>query len=138
MLLDEKVMVFRGLSCRIGLWHCARVKRMNMDIIFDISGQKKNTRIFNSKICQRREHFQCRKIADSARAVIPLVSIGFPIVSQSSKKLCFATLNELASLTNFRVQNSCIFFCPEMSKIMSMLGMFTVRNARDQFYMKNL
>ena len=83
---------------------------MNMDIIYNTSDQEKNTRIFNSKIFVRRELVQCRQIADSARAVIPLISIGFPIVTQSSKNMCFPTLNELASLTNFRVENSCIFF----------------------------
>ena len=81
-----------------------------MDIIYNISVQEKNTRIFNSKIFPRGELVQCRQIADSARLVIPLISIGFPIVTQSSKNVCFPTLNELASLKKFRVENSCIFF----------------------------
>ena len=41
---------------------------MDMDIIYNISDLKKNTRISNSKICQRSELVQCRQIADSARA----------------------------------------------------------------------
>jgi hypothetical protein len=58
MIWDEKVMIFRGFSCRIGLWHCAHIKRMDTDIISDISDPKKNTRISNSKFCQRSEHIE--------------------------------------------------------------------------------
>ena len=81
-----------------------------MDIIFYISDQKKNTKNFNSKILLRCELVQYRQIADFARAVNPLISIGFPIVTQSSKNVCFPTLDELTSQKNFRVENFCIFF----------------------------
>ena len=60
-----------------------------MDLIFNISDQKKNTQVFNSKIRQRCELVQYRQIADFARAVIPLISIGFPIVTQSNQNVCF-------------------------------------------------
>ena len=83
---------------------------MDMDIICNISDQDKNTRIFNSKILLRSELVQCRQIDDFARAVNPLISIGFPIVTQSSKNVCFPTLDELTSQKNFRVENFCIFF----------------------------
>ena len=62
-----------------------------MDIIFYISDQKKNTKIFNSKILLRDELVQYRQIADFARAVNPLISIGFPIVTHGSKYSCFST-----------------------------------------------
>ena len=62
---------------------------MNMDIINNISVQKQNTKIFNSKILLRGELVEYRQIADFARAVISLMSIGFPIVIQSSQNVCF-------------------------------------------------
>ena len=62
---------------------------MNTDIIYNISGQEKNTKMFNSKILLRCELVQCREIADSVRLVIPLISIGFPIVTQSNQNVCF-------------------------------------------------
>ena len=83
---------------------------MNTDIVFDISDQKKNTNLFNSKILLRSELVQYRQITDFARAVNPLISIGFPIVTQSSENVCFPTLDELTSQKNFRVESFCIFF----------------------------
>ena len=60
-----------------------------MDIIYNISDQKKNTTNFNSKFCLQGELVQCREIADSARLVIPLISIGFPIVTHTNKNMRF-------------------------------------------------
>ena len=85
-----------------------------MDLIFNISDQKKNTKIFNSKILLRCELVQYRQIVDFARAVNPLIAIGFRIVTQSSKNVCFGTFNELTSLENFRFGNFKILKTSEM------------------------
>ena len=72
-----------------------------MDIIFNISDQKKNTKNFNSKILLRFQLAQCREIADSARLVIPLISIGFPIVTQSSQNVCFRDIERAETVEEF-------------------------------------
>ena len=74
---------------------------MNMDIIFYISDQKKNTKIFNSKILLRCELVQYREIADSVRLVIPLISIGFPIVTQSNQNVCFRDIERTETVEEF-------------------------------------
>jgi hypothetical protein len=106
MIWDEKVMIFRGFSCRIDLWHCAHIKRMDTDVIFDISDPKKNTRISNSKFCQRNEDDLSRKHSTFTR----LICIGLPTVPVQAMITRIRAFDVLASLTKFRVGNSCIFF----------------------------
>ena len=83
---------------------------MNTDIIYNISDQKKNTKIFDSKILLRCELVQHRQIADFARAVISLISIGFPIVTQSSQNVCFRDIERAHIADEFSSWKFLYFF----------------------------
>ena len=81
-----------------------------MDIIFYISDQTKNTKIFQSKIFLQGELVQCREIAYSARLVISLLSIGFPIVTHTSKKVWFRDIERARPAEKFSTGNFLYFF----------------------------
>ena len=48
-------MIFGGFSKEKVSWKCSGVKRLNIAIIYDISEQEKNTRLFNAKFRARGE-----------------------------------------------------------------------------------
>ena len=83
---------------------------MDTGIIYNIYEQKKIQEFPTRNFVSDASSFNVAK----SQTLPEWISIGFPIVIQSSKNVCFPTLNELASLTNFRVGDSCIFFCSEM------------------------
>ena len=83
---------------------------MNMDIIFNVPGQEKNTRIFNSKILLRSELVQCWKTHIFATLSNNRESNRNQRVYRSGKVYNLAILNELTSQKNFRVEKFCIFF----------------------------
>ena len=126
-------MIFLGFSLGIVSWKCSDVKRMDTDIIYNISEQKKNTRISNSKISLRVQLVQCRKTHIFATLSNNRESNRNQRVYRSGKVYNLAILNELTSQKNFRVETFCIFFWSEMSKIMSVFIPLTFEHFCETF-----
>ena len=121
MLLDEKIMDFERFFITKTSQNCSRVKSTGVCLIYIISDQEKNTKVFNSKFCLQGEHEVCCKLVTFFRPVFPWVFIDLYRVSYSGcnnadfeKSDGFSRQIMLALQTKFRVENFCIFSWSEM------------------------
>ena len=90
---------------------CSGVKRFGIGIIYNISDKEKNTTIFNSKFRPRPEHDLCRRIPHFARPVVPVICIGFPIVSRGIRFGWFFETDQarvVVEISNWK----CLYFLP--------------------------
>ena len=79
MLLDEKMMDFERFFITKTLQNCSRVKSTDMGIIYNISDQEKNTKVFNSKFRLLGEHDLSRKSIIFLETTVNTLTVGNPI-----------------------------------------------------------
>ena len=117
MLLDEQIMDLERFSITKTSQNSSRVKSTGTGINYNISGQKKKPKVFNSKFRQLGEHDLCLKSITFLQSSAISLTVGNPIqinaspgIYQSEKSGQWAAYNVLAQLTKFRVEHFCIFF----------------------------